>query len=577
MQTKVVELDLNDVLPNRFQPRIKFSEESIQALSESIKEHGVIQPIVVRTIGDKYEIIAGERRYKASILAGKQTIPALITDLNEKDSAEVAIIENVQRKDLTPIEEAISYKKILDMGYLTQETLALKLGKTQSTIANKLRLLNLDDDVQEALLNEKISERHARSLLKLDTHEKQKKLLERIINERLTVRKTDEEIDKMMNNNDNIEMFNFGVPTEPIQETKNEETLEMFNPNVESLNIPAEPVLENSIPELEPNMEPKPTTSFFNPMPEVINSTVPPVSLDMFKEVEDTEEPKFTLPPQVTNEEVNPMENIDNMTDIFVEKPLAPMDSLLKSDSSVETNIPAEPVVSVEEEEEESNEDILVPGKFFNLMQEEPVEEKEEPTLNNEFNFNFDMSGFNNVENTNTLPPMDNISKETNTEVETNENPVNESFFNFDTFFNNELKQNKEANVQVTEEPLMEISGVEESVTEPELTEIPVIPTLEELPVNNFEVEPTDMFKEESQENLEIPTFEPVENVEVAIPELQTEEAVVAPEEENATNIKNAIDLVREFSENLSKLGYIVDLDEFDFENMYQVIFKINK
>ena len=97
MQTKVVELDLNDVLPNRFQPRIKFSEESIQDLAESIKEHGVIQPIVVRNIGDKYEIIAGERRYKASILAGKQTIPAIITDLSEKDSAEVALIENVQR------------------------------------------------------------------------------------------------------------------------------------------------------------------------------------------------------------------------------------------------------------------------------------------------------------------------------------------------------------------------------------------------------------------------------------------------------------------------------------------------
>ena len=117
METKVVELNLNDVLPNRFQPRITFSEESIQALAESIKVHGVIQPIVVRNIGDKYEIIAGERRYKASVLAGKQTIPAIITDLNEKDSAEVAIIENVQRKDLTPIEEAISNKKILDMGY----------------------------------------------------------------------------------------------------------------------------------------------------------------------------------------------------------------------------------------------------------------------------------------------------------------------------------------------------------------------------------------------------------------------------------------------------------------------------
>ena len=137
---KVVELPLDDILPNRFQPRIKFNEDSIIELSESIKEHGVIQPIVVRPVGDKYEIIAGERRYKASCMAGLEKIPALITDLNDKDSAEVALIENVQRKDLTPIEEAISYKKILDMGYLTQEKLAEKLGKKQSTVANKLRL-----------------------------------------------------------------------------------------------------------------------------------------------------------------------------------------------------------------------------------------------------------------------------------------------------------------------------------------------------------------------------------------------------------------------------------------------------
>ena len=108
---RVVDLDINDVLPNRFQPRIKFNEISIQELSDSIKKYGVIQPIVVRKIGDKYEIIAGERRYKASVLAGKTTIPAIITDLNDKDSAEVALIENVQRQNLTPIEEAISYKK----------------------------------------------------------------------------------------------------------------------------------------------------------------------------------------------------------------------------------------------------------------------------------------------------------------------------------------------------------------------------------------------------------------------------------------------------------------------------------
>lgn len=216
METRkqVIELNIDDVLPNRFQPRIKFNEEAIQELSKSIKEHGVIQPIVVRPIGDKFEIIAGERRYKASRMAEKTTIPAIITDLNDKDSAEVALIENVQRENLTPIEEAISYKKILDMGYITQDALATKLGKTQSTVANKLRLLNLEDDVQEALLNEKISERHARSLLKLTDKEKQKQMLNRIINERLTVRRADEEIEKMLNGN----ITNFETPKMESQE-----------------------------------------------------------------------------------------------------------------------------------------------------------------------------------------------------------------------------------------------------------------------------------------------------------------------------------------------------------------------
>jgi len=196
---KVIEVDINEILPNRFQPRIQFDEEEILELSDSIKEHGVIQPLVVRTIGDKYEIIAGERRYKASVLAGKETVPVIIKNLNDKDSAEIALIENIQRKNLTPIEEALSYKKILDMGYITQENLAVKLGKSQSSVANKIRLLNLSDEVQEALLDNKISERHARSLLRLKSSKDQNEMLNKIIIERLTVRKTDEEIDKLLN------------------------------------------------------------------------------------------------------------------------------------------------------------------------------------------------------------------------------------------------------------------------------------------------------------------------------------------------------------------------------------------
>ena len=244
---KVVELNIEDVLPNRFQPRIKFNEEAINELSKSIKEHGVIQPIVVRPIGDKFEIIAGERRYKASCMAELKTIPAIITDLNDKDSAEVALIENVQRENLTPIEEAISYKKILDMGYITQDALASKLGKTQSTVANKLRLLNLDDDVQEALLNEKISERHARSLLKLQNKEQQKQLLNKIINERLTVRRADEEIEKILNGGNMNETITKETIEQPV--ITQEEPKEFKFINVPNIEEPKEEIKEE--PEIE--------------------------------------------------------------------------------------------------------------------------------------------------------------------------------------------------------------------------------------------------------------------------------------------------------------------------------------
>ena len=208
-EKKIVFLDVNDILPNRFQPRIKFKEDSLNELSESIKKYGVIEPIVVRPIGDKYEIIAGERRYKACLLAGQSKVPSIITSLDDKDSAEVALIENVQREDLTPIEEAVSYKKILEMGYLTQEELATKLGKNQGTVANKLRLLNLTEEVQEALLESKISERHARSLLKLKNNQQQIDMLNKIISNRLTVRKTDEEIDKVLQGKGEEKMSDF--------------------------------------------------------------------------------------------------------------------------------------------------------------------------------------------------------------------------------------------------------------------------------------------------------------------------------------------------------------------------------
>ncbi len=196
LEAGVLQIHIEDIIPNRFQPRLNFDEQGLKELADSIKEHGIIQPLVLRKLGDKYEIIAGERRYKAAQIAGLQTVPAVIANIDDNKSAEVALVENVQRRDLTAIEEARSYKNLLDKGYLTQEQLAKRMGLSQPAIANKLRLLNLDEEVQQALLEERISERHARTLLQLTDKNAQKEWLHRIINERLTVRQLDEELKK---------------------------------------------------------------------------------------------------------------------------------------------------------------------------------------------------------------------------------------------------------------------------------------------------------------------------------------------------------------------------------------------
>ena len=220
MNEQVINLSIDDIIPNRFQPREVFKDQALDELALSIKEHGVIQPIIVRPIvNNKYEIIAGERRYKASTIAGKTTIPAIVRNLDDKETSKQALLENIQRQDLTPIEEARTYQTILSLDNITQEELAKTMGKSQSAISNKLRLLTLPEEVQEALLNSEISERHARSLLTIQDVEKQKSLLNEIITKKIPVRILDEMIKKENEgNNMNNEINNSNLVNQAINQ-----------------------------------------------------------------------------------------------------------------------------------------------------------------------------------------------------------------------------------------------------------------------------------------------------------------------------------------------------------------------
>lgn len=195
---EIKKIPIDKIVPNRYQPRTVFDDEKIEELSRTIHIHGIIQPIVLRQFDGNYEIIAGERRWRAMKKLGWDEVPAIIKNYSDSETASVALIENLQREELSPIEEAIAYGKLLELHNLTQEALAQRLGKGQSTVANKLRLLKLPQPIQEALLNKAITERHARSLIPLKDPEKQVALLQEIIDKNLNVKQTEERVVRLL-------------------------------------------------------------------------------------------------------------------------------------------------------------------------------------------------------------------------------------------------------------------------------------------------------------------------------------------------------------------------------------------
>lgn len=188
---EIKQISISDIVPSPYQPRTIFDEDRIDELCQTIKTHGIIQPIVVRERDGKFEIIAGERRFRAVRKLEMDTIPAIVRDFNDSQAASIALIENLQREGLTALEEALAYQQLIELHHLTQESLAQRLGKSQSTIANKIRLLQLSEPVKQALLERKITERHARALLSLDLEELQVKVLNEVVSKDLNVKQTE--------------------------------------------------------------------------------------------------------------------------------------------------------------------------------------------------------------------------------------------------------------------------------------------------------------------------------------------------------------------------------------------------
>ena len=535
LEQTVLQVHIEDIIPNRFQPRLAFDEQGLQELAASIKEHGIIQPLVLRKLGDKYEIIAGERRYKAAQMAGLSTVPAVIANIDDNKSAEIALVENVQRRDLTAIEEARSYKNLLDKGYLTQDQLAKRMGLSQPAVANKLRLLNLDEEVQQALLDEKISERHARTLLTLPDKNAQKEWLHKIINERLTVRQLDMELKKLRNDEDDESE---GIPL--VESTPSIEEIKANAVDINDINKPRPQVQEE----------------------------VETLDLDPIEEIKEIKEPEPE--PTVPDEPTIPVFNVDEKPTIDVEN------GTFRTATTVpEFNI-AEPH-SASTLINEGSVDMANDNKFFNMNNLPPEPEPEPaPTFNQPeprkmevFDTRYDNDNISDMSSKGPDPQMNPFT------------PVNDPFpMNND---NMGMMNNNNQGMMNNNNTFMNNSPMDNSST---FNNGPMNnnPMMDNNFNNNYlESNPNNKFFTGVQQVQDIPLIErkeetmvnPMDVVAAIDPNYQ--DPSMMNQSGEIYDLKYAIDTIRATIDGLGAKGFYIDVEEIDFLDNYQISMKIHK
>lgn len=372
-ENRIIEnIPIEKIIPNIYQPRIMFDDKSIEELSKSIKNHGIIQPLILRKIGEKYEIIDGERRYKAAKKINIKRLPSIILDLEDKEAAELILMENMQKQLLTPIEEANAYQQIMFLNKFNIEELSTKLGKDKSTIENKLKLLTLHPIIQEALLNNKISEGHAKALTKVENKKAQEKLFNKVINERITVKALEEIINKKENNKTEVEFMdnsqlNFNQYNNLLKEQE--------KPQMEATITPS-PILESSPTEQKtneffPSLEEQPLNA---EVPISFEENIPAMEMPQFVTSENSittpEVPTMQAqePALVQNMEMPQVQNTVQIPEQIIEQPVAEVPQ-----NNVPFEMPAFEVPTMQVQEPPLVQNIEAPA--MEMSQEQPVEQ----------------------------------------------------------------------------------------------------------------------------------------------------------------------------------------------------------
>lgn len=626
---KIEEIKINEITTNPLQARAKFDNKALQELAQSIKQHGIIQPLILRKIPTGYELIAGQRRLKAAELVGLAQVPAIILEIDDKTSAELALVENLQRQNLTPIEEAKQYKNLIENPNNNDQELSKAIAKEQNVINNKMKLLNLSNEVQNALQNSEISEGHAKVLLQLENKERQTELLDKIIKERLTVKQLDEIVKMEINPNmqkalngidlvdkksntfndiepeivedkmDQTQIINIDEikkaakdvnPITPTADINNLLKVEKpkINEQKEKTRFSFAGKFFPSLEDEQANMDLEgPSTSLAKNV-ETPYQSIEPLSEIKIDKIETPDYESIQGTPTIINNNDNQDITKETTSELQFTNDEVPAVPFSNNQNEITNSILPETTLqnNINADYMNSNQMIIDNNKDYlnnNIGNDTPITPLTEEIISNENSDNYPSFDINNIPQVDQFQPKEPITSNETINIEMPQINVN----NFEN--NIPIVQNEDNIQPIIEEKVQDQNNVplQEEVNQVNMKgditkEIPEIQNnVVSEPVFENSISPINEQNQLNQ-NIEIsaPNNENSNNQEPQfLPEFK-EDITETKEQITKTNpyyLKNALNMSRQLINNLETAGYIVDFEETDLVDEYQIVIKIKK